>query len=454
MHNGAIMPSEVRHGVDAGQAYPLVRLTGVLDLQTASEVRSALLDVLARQPQAVVVDVAELDVAQPDATAVLRDVHRETAEWPGAHLALCDPRDARVWRDTGWPVWRDRTEAFVALGTPDLGQRLSLDLDPVAGAARRGREVITQACARWELTDLTGSACIVATEMVNNVVAHAGTPMTVLLAVHGSGLSVAVRDQSPILPTYTGTPVPPTAHGGRGMLLIDSVASRWGSLVLAGGKVVWALLTGEEGPWRAGGPAVGAWPIAPVGRNPVMRDNDYPNEVSDPEASGLPETADDDSTAYDAVDSPRWADGPDPAALAGTGPGGSTRFGTTAEEQREGESLDRRLRQEEPDFGAEDPNPAPRDPYDDTADDPAERAFDADVWGASPTSDPKSKVSLYDDGQLDYDDPAPVGRLVAPDEGSGVDDEPDSVAYDAGAAGGGASAEELAVHRTNPPGWE
>ena len=51
-----------------------------------------------------------------------------------------------------------------------------------------------------------------------------------------------------------------------------------------------------------------------------MRDNDYPSEVSDPESSGLPGTADDDSNAYDSVESTRWADGADPAALAGTGP--------------------------------------------------------------------------------------------------------------------------------------
>ena len=182
-----------------------------------------------------------------------------------------------------------------------------------------------------------------------------------------------------------------------------------------------------------------------------MRDDDYPTEVSDPEASGLPETADDDSNAYDSVQSSRWADGPDPAALAGTGPGGATRFGNTAEEAREGESLDRRLRQEEPDVGAEDPVPPRRDPFDETVDSSEQRDFDADVWGPSPTSDPKSQVSLYDDGQLDYDDPQPVGRLVAPDEGSGYDDEADSVAYDAGAAGGGASAEEQAMHTTNAP---
>jgi len=185
-----------------------------------------------------------------------------------------------------------------------------------------------------------------------------------------------------------------------------------------------------------------------------MRDNDYPSEVSDPEASGLPGTADDDSNAYDSVESTRWADGADPAALAGVGPGGSNRFGDTAEEAREGESLDARLRQEEPDVGAEDPLPPRRDPIDETVDSSEQRDFDADVWGASPTSDPKSQISLYDDGQLDDDDPDPVGRLVATDEGYGFDNEGDSVAYDAGAAGGGASAEELAIHETNAPDYD
>lgn len=177
-----------------------------------------------------------------------------------------------------------------------------------------------------------------------------------------------------------------------------------------------------------------------------MRDNDYPTEVSDPEASGLPDTADDDSTAYDEVDSPRWADGPDPSALAGTGPGGANRFGETEAEAAEGETLDQRLRQEEPDFGAE----RGRD-YEETVGDPEQRQLDADVWGQSPTSDPDSPVSLYDDGQLDDDSPRPVGRLVDTDDGGAIDDEAESVAWDAGAAGGGASAEEAAMHETNAP---
>jgi hypothetical protein len=186
-----------------------------------------------------------------------------------------------------------------------------------------------------------------------------------------------------------------------------------------------------------------------------MRDNDYPDQVSDPESEGLPGTADDDSTANDAVVTGRWADGPDPAALPADHPQAIDRFGTTAEEQRAGESLDYRLSQEQPDIQPEDPLDSPGALADEAIDEQgaAQARLDADVYGESPTSDPRSKVSMYDFGQLDGTSPEPVGRLVEPDEGYGYDAETDNVAYDAGAAGGGASAEELAVHETEPPGY-
>src|SRR5215213_11538427 len=90
-----------------------------------------------------------------------------------------------------------------------------------------------------------------------------------------------------------------------------------------------------------------------------MRDSDYPIPVSDPQSEGLPDTADDDSSAYDEVDTGRWADGPNPAALPSERPPAVDRFGTTAEEQRAGESLDYRLSQEQPDIQPEDPLDSP-----------------------------------------------------------------------------------------------
>ena len=100
------------------------------------------------------------------------------------------------------------------------------------------------------------------------------------------------------------------------------------------------------------------------------------------------------------------------------------RFGTTADEEREGESLDQLLAEEEPDtaFDVEDEEPW------DTAGD--EDAADEEIDGL-----------LLDDGP----DPR-AGRLVAEDEGAHIDDKADLVARDAGIDGGAATAEEAAVH--------
>ena len=240
------MSSEVRHLVDRGQTYPLVRLTGVLDSGTAPTVRSWLTDLLATQPEAIIVDVSALQTSSTEAVGVLRDVRQANVDWPDAQLALCGARNGVPWQHPGWSVWPDEAAALAALGEPEENHRSSLELEPALGAARRSRELITEACGRWDRPELAGPACIVVTELVNNVVVHARTPMVVLVAAHGGGMSVAVRDYSPVEPVYSGSPVPVTSYGGRGMLLIDSVADRWGCLPVSDGKVVWALLAGEE----------------------------------------------------------------------------------------------------------------------------------------------------------------------------------------------------------------
>jgi hypothetical protein len=186
-----------------------------------------------------------------------------------------------------------------------------------------------------------------------------------------------------------------------------------------------------------------------------MREDEFPHPVSDPEAEGLPGTADDDSSAWDDVDSPRIADGPEPGILPRDredGPLAIDTYGTTPEEARIGESLERKLGREVPDPALEGAGPRP-----DTVPSPiAVEEFDPEPAGdgldvvdegtALEDQDPvdprlDSKVSMYDTGD------ATVGRLVAPDEGLTGDTERDAVATDVGAAGGGASAEELAMHQ-------
>jgi hypothetical protein len=167
-----------------------------------------------------------------------------------------------------------------------------------------------------------------------------------------------------------------------------------------------------------------------------MRQDNYPAPVSDPEAEGLPDYADDDSTANDDAYSGREADGPDPAALPADRPLGVNLYGTTAEEARVGEPMDYKLAREVDDPAAH-PERRPRGDDDDI--DPDE-ALVNDTTVIEPN--PNSPVSMYDipDGT------EPVGRIVEPDEGVREDVDKDAVAYDAGSAGGGATAEEAAMH--------
>jgi hypothetical protein len=186
-----------------------------------------------------------------------------------------------------------------------------------------------------------------------------------------------------------------------------------------------------------------------------MRNDDYPTPVSDPEADGLPDVADDDSTAHDDVLTGRQADGAHPAELPGDNPVAVDRYGNTAQEQADGEALDYKLGRERPETPAIEV-PAAIDPLiADEADGEAAAAqaqFDSDVMSDGPTSDPNSPVSLYDHGQLgEVPGQEDVGRLVEPDQGIGGDQDAESIAFDAGAAGGGASAEELAVRETAAP---
>jgi hypothetical protein len=184
--------------------------------------------------------------------------------------------------------------------------------------------------------------------------------------------------------------------------------------------------------------------------------DNYPEPVSDPEAEGLPGTADDDRTAYDDTDSPREADGPDPAPLPHDSPMAIDRYGVTPEEARLGESLDYKLARETFDGRGSASSPPPEYDDSDAVDMGSDEIDlpDLDVGLADDDSlieSDDSPVSLYDRPGAVPDGGGPIGRLVEPDEGAREDREADAVAYDAGAAGGGPSAEELAIHEIYEP---
>jgi anti-sigma regulatory factor (Ser/Thr protein kinase) len=103
--------------------------------------------------------------------------------------------------------------------------------------------VIRSVCLAWEIDDeVSDDAELVASELVANVVDHAGTTCTLDVSVNDEGLLVEVRDFYPCPPPQPG-PVDPCSRRGRGLQVVAAVSPQWGVTTFHDGKSVWALLS-------------------------------------------------------------------------------------------------------------------------------------------------------------------------------------------------------------------
>ncbi|MGO8957969.1 MAG: DUF5709 domain-containing protein [Streptosporangiaceae bacterium] len=136
------------------------------------------------------------------------------------------------------------------------------------------------------------------------------------------------------------------------------------------------------------------------------------------------ESADlEDYEVLDTTDTLEGAPGDDPLDRGVAAPerwSAAMRFGSTGPEQAAGESLDQLIAEEEPDI--------------DIADDRADRGWDENATD-------QDIARLLHDQSAD----ARAGRLTTEDTGDFLDDD-DLIAHDAGIDGGGATAEEAAIH--------
>jgi len=123
-------------------------------------------------------------------------------------------------------------------------ERRAVRLDGVASNVRSARQVLRDvlrgtAAERW--LDAAELAC---TEVVSNVVLHAGTAMELTVSVQQDQVRVEVRDFCPTLPVprFYGQ----SASTGRGMALVAALTSAHG-IADAGpeGKTVWFVVSDE-----------------------------------------------------------------------------------------------------------------------------------------------------------------------------------------------------------------
>ncbi|MFD7661121.1 DUF5709 domain-containing protein [Streptomyces sp. NPDC059788] len=151
-----------------------------------------------------------------------------------------------------------------------------------------------------------------------------------------------------------------------------------------------------------------------------MSDEARGDEVYQPAASDN-QGSSDEPDMEDALDEPDYDDMLDQGYSPPEKPLAVNRTGTTASEQRDGESLDERLAREEPDV----------------------RPPDGDGIGDQQDADGEPV-----DGQVGDER---AGRMTGTDEGDALRLRNDEIGRDVGIDGGAASAEEAAVHIVDDP---
>jgi sigma-B regulation protein RsbU (phosphoserine phosphatase) len=115
-------------------------------------------------------------------------------------------------------------------------------LPPDGRSATQARRLLEAAIDEASLDGFVDEALLLVTELVTNAIVHAGTDIDLDIETGPGRLRVEVTDQSPgALPLAPESPAA-TREGGRGLFLLDALATEWGTRHSGHGKSVWFVL--------------------------------------------------------------------------------------------------------------------------------------------------------------------------------------------------------------------
>ncbi|MGW1910664.1 ATP-binding protein [Streptomyces sp. NPDC002076] len=99
----------------------------------------------------------------------------------------------------------------------------------------------------WGLEDVVEAAQLCVSELVTNVITHVGlgTPTTLAVSMSGTHLRIEVHDpDTRALPALLEVGL--ASESGRGMRLVESIATRWGVEIGTDRKVTWCEIPTES----------------------------------------------------------------------------------------------------------------------------------------------------------------------------------------------------------------
>lgn len=113
----------------------------------------------------------------------------------------------------------------------------STRLPPHPASTRAARAFVAEHLRSWDVEPAIDDATLLVSELVTNAILHARTPIDLIVRKVRTAVRVEVFDQG----SGTAQPLYPEleAPAGRGLGLVQAVASRWGVEDAEVGKTVW-----------------------------------------------------------------------------------------------------------------------------------------------------------------------------------------------------------------------
>jgi len=143
-------------------------------------------------------------------------------------------------------VLRSPSRGHHAVVTPEVAAEE--DLAPEATSAGRARALLRRVLAGHDREDALDPAQLAMSEIVTNALVHTGTQMRLRILLAPHGLRVELADGSQRMPARRE--FGDAAATGRGLHLVDELATRWGAYPAGEGKVVWFEIGDDEQAWE------------------------------------------------------------------------------------------------------------------------------------------------------------------------------------------------------------
>jgi anti-sigma regulatory factor (Ser/Thr protein kinase) len=124
---------------------------------------------------------------------------------------------------------------------------IRISLPQTAASPAEARHLVSRFAAENDLQNESGAALLVLSELVTNAVLHGAEPIEVFVSRDGDLLRIEVSDGGSRTDGVAPRSQDDRRPGGRGLHIVNSLATRWGTTDNEAGKTVWAEIGLTDG---------------------------------------------------------------------------------------------------------------------------------------------------------------------------------------------------------------